>query len=192
MRRYLPHIPLPLQPCIDDWHFRESEERYYKNPPNPPITRKEIMEKANKAELLRMKQDAENRGAGITRSPKLPTYTPSTPYTAPKQTGALTPRQDNNMECYNYHRTGHLSRDCLAPRKQNNFQSSSYQSDKTSNTADAFCEFCKGKHHTRDQCQKLAKAHNLLTHSTPPSGDTQPKKSGGRLLRRRQFTWLCK
>ena len=91
-RRYLQHIPLPLQPYIDDWHFRELEERYYKTPPDPPITRKEIKEKANKVELLRMKQDTENRVAGITRSPKLPTYTPSTPYTAPKPTRALTPR----------------------------------------------------------------------------------------------------
>ena len=169
------------------------------------------MEKANKAELLRMKQEVENRAGGqiATRSPKLPSYTPSTPYNAPKPTGVLTPRHDNSMECYNCHRTEHLSRDCLAPRKQNNFQSSRYEADKTSKTnqpsgsqfkggaygtenrqtfkprprqfdakqytADAFCEYRKRKHHTRDQCQKLAKAQNLLTLSTPPSAGTQPK-----------------
>ena len=62
------HIPLSLQPYIDDWHFSESEHRYYATPQLPPITKKEIMEKATKAELLKMKQDADNRAAGITKS----------------------------------------------------------------------------------------------------------------------------
>ena len=122
-RSYEMHIPQSLQPqsYIDDWYFSESEHRYCATPQLPPITRKEIMEKANKAELLKMKQDVDNRAARITKTYTRP-QTTSTPSTQQRHNNGFPPRSDIPLTCFSCGGP-HLAQDCLGNKKPNNYQS---------------------------------------------------------------------
>ena len=61
-------IPLPIQDHIEKWYFDTNKQRFFANPRETPLTRKEIMTETNQNELYMAKQEADMRVAGGTRN----------------------------------------------------------------------------------------------------------------------------